>query len=212
MTAANNKSKPFLTTRELAVLAVLTALCLILALYGSIPVGPLTITTGILPVAIAAFVFGPKGGAIEGGMFGLISFLQAVQILPSKSALLVALAQLNAPLTFIQCVITRLLCGFCAGCIAWLIGRRIRLQIGAGLTGFFTAFLNTCFFMPCLFLLFGHTENIEAIRNGRGILVTMFGMITVNVICEWILTTIVASAVGTALVKAGMAGPGRRQN
>ena len=199
-----NKSNPFLTTRELAILAVLTALCLILALYGSIPVGPLTITTGIIPVAVAAFAFGPKGGAIEGGMFGLISFLQAVQILPSRSALLVALAQLNAPLTFIQCVATRFLCGLCAGCIALLIGRKIRLQAAAGIAGFSTAFLNTCFFMPCLFLLFGHSENIEAIRNGRGILITMFGMISANVICEWILTTIVVSAVGTALVKAGL--------
>ena len=199
-----NRSTSILSTRELTILAVLTALCLILALYGSIPVGPLTITTGIIPVAIAAFALGPKGGAIEGGMFGLISFLQAIQVLPSKSALLVALAQLNAPLTFVQCFVPRLLCGLLAGVIAYVIGRRARLQISGGIAGFATAFLNTAFFMPCLFLLFGHTENIETLRNGRSILLTMFGMITVNVVCEWVLTTIVVAAVGTALVRSGM--------
>lgn len=193
-----------LTTRDITLLAVLTAICFILSVYGSITLGPLSITTAIIPVAIAAFALGPKGGLIQGGLFGLISFLQCIQVFPSRSPLLVALAQMNAPLAFIQCFVPRILCGLLAGVIAFAIGRKIKVQISGGITGFATAFLNTLFFMPCLFLLFGHTENIEAIRNGRGVIATMFGMITLNVICEWILSTIVVSAIGTALVRAGL--------
>ena len=81
-----NRSTSILSTRELTILAVLTALCLILALYGSIPVGPLTITTGIIPVAIAAF-------AHVSNVLGTVNpVVRMTQLAHEHGALAVALA------------------------------------------------------------------------------------------------------------------------
>ena len=64
-----------LTSRDFTILAMLLALELILGLWNiPMPAG-LSITFNMIPVAIAAIAIGPKGGAIIGGAFGLISFL-----------------------------------------------------------------------------------------------------------------------------------------
>ena len=200
----NKKNNRSFSAGELAMLGVLIALVLVLLMWGSIPAGPLKITTAMIPVAIAAIILGVKGGAIIGGFFGLFSFLQALGALPNGSALLVSLAAINAPLTFIQCFVPRLLCGILTGVTYNAVKKRTKAPIACGIAGFGSAFYNTLFFIPCLFLLFGNAEPVMNIRNGRGVLITIAGMITINVVCEWISATIIASAVGTALRKAGV--------
>ena len=199
------KNNSAFSAAELAMLGVLIALVLILLLWGSIPAGPLKITTAMIPVAMAAIVLGPKGGAIIGAFFGLFSFLQAIGVLPNGSALLVALAGINAPFTFIQCFVPRLICGILTGLTYQAAVSRTKAPVACGIAGFGSAFFNTLFFIPCLFLLFGNSQPVMNIRNGRGVLITIAGMITLNVVCEWISATVIASAVGTALRKAGLA-------
>ena len=196
-----NNSK--LSAAELAMLGILIALVLILLLLGSSPAGPLKITTAMIPVAMAAIVLGTKGSAIIGAFFGLFSFLQAIGALPNGSALLVALAGINAPLTFIQCFVPRLLCGILTGLAYSACVKKMKAPFSCGIAGFGSAFFNTLFFIPCLFLLFGNSQPVMNIRSGRGVLVTIAGMITLNVVCEWISATIIASAVGSALRRAG---------
>ena len=69
-----------LTSRQFAIIAMLVALEVILGLWNiPMPAG-LSITFNMIPVAIAAIAMGPLGGAIIGGVFGLISFLQCFGI------------------------------------------------------------------------------------------------------------------------------------
>ena len=65
-------------TRELVLLAVLSALIIFLCFITTVVPMPsgLNITFSLIPLAIAASVLGVKGGAIAGAVFGIVSFLQ----------------------------------------------------------------------------------------------------------------------------------------
>ena len=100
----NNKTN----VRALTILALMTALVVIFSFtpIGSIPIGPLVITLNTIPVAIAAIALGPKGGAIMGGIFGLLSFLQCIGIgVPSGMGAI--LFGINPFLAFVQRFVPR---------------------------------------------------------------------------------------------------------
>ena len=91
------------STKSVVLLGLLTAVVMLFSFtpIGSIPVGPLVITLNVIPVAIAAIALGPIGGAVIGGVFGLMSFLQCFGIGVS-SAMGAVLADINPVLAFIQ--------------------------------------------------------------------------------------------------------------
>ena len=69
--------KKTLNIKVIIILGILFAWEIVFAVtpIGTIPIGPLSITLQTIPVAIAAAVLGPVGGAIIGGGFGLLSYL-----------------------------------------------------------------------------------------------------------------------------------------
>ncbi len=109
-------------TRTLAYLALLTALLMVFSFtpIGTIPIGPLSITLNIIPVAIAAIALGPIGGLIIGSVFGILSYLQCFSIgVPSGMGQI--LVGINPVLAFIQRFVPRALDGFLVGVIYyWL--------------------------------------------------------------------------------------------
>lgn len=104
--------------RSVAYLALLTALLMVFSFtpIGTIPIGPLSITLNIIPVAIAAIALGPIGGLIIGSVFGILSYLQCYSIgVPSgMGAILVGISPV---LAFIQRFVPRALDGFLVGLI-----------------------------------------------------------------------------------------------
>ena len=171
--------------RAMAILALMTALVVIFSFtpIGSIPVGPLVITLNTIPVAIAAIALGPRGGAVIGGVFGLLSFLHF---------------GISPFLAFVQRFVPRLLDGFLVGAIFRACEKKLG-KWACFLAGFCTAFLNTAFFMSALVLLFGHTEYVQNLMNGRDVLAFIVGFVGVNAVVEMVSSTLIAGVVGTAL-------------
>ena len=267
-------------TRQLVILGLMTALVLIFSMtpIGSIPIGPLSITLNVIPVAISAIAIGPIGGAIVGGVFGLFSFLQCfgVGVPSAMGEILVGISPFAA---FIQRFVPRVLDGLLAGfifrgvsslknarsyyiltgfisamfgfalfmsgmlllnydksgkynmsdemrefirtpslfvyvCIftailSFLIGYMIvsskkltQTQVACAITGFFTALLNTVFFMSALILLFGNTDYMKELIAGRNILLFVVTFVGINALFEMITTTVITTAVGSALFSA----------
>lgn len=274
------KTKKLFNTRQLVILGLMTALVLIFSLtpIGSIPIGPLSITLNVIPVAIAAVAVGPIGGAFVGGVFGLFSFLQCfgVGVPSTMGEILVNISPFKA---FIQRFIPRLLDGLLVGfifkgifslknvksyytvtgivsalfgfglfmsgmlllnydkegkykmndamrefigtpslfvfacvfiaIICFAVGYLIvsskklsQTQVACAVTGFCTALLNTVFFMSALVILFGDTEYMQGLMDGKNVLVFIVTFVGVNALFEMITTTIITAAVGTALFKA----------
>ena len=190
-------------TRQLTILALMTAMLVIFSFtpIGSIPVGPLVISLNVIPLAISAIVLGPRGGLVAGCMFGILSFLQALGIgIPSgMGAILVGI---NPVLAFIQRFVPRALDGLIIGFVFQLIGKKNKYAACA-VTGFLAAFLNTVFFMGALVLLFGNTEYLQGLIDGRSIIVFICSFVGVNAVVEMVAATLVAGAVGFALYRTG---------
>ena len=190
-------------TGKLALMGLLTAILILFSFtpIGTIPIGPLSITLNTIPIAIAAIAMGPAGGAAMGAVFGILSFLQCIGI-GVPSAMGAILFGINPFLAFIQRFIPRLLDGFLVGLI-FKGTKKAAGSVPAGfVTGFFTAFLNTLFFMSALILLFGNTEYVQELIGGRNVIVFVCAFVGINAVFEMITTTILSGAIGAALHKA----------
>ena len=203
MSNTNQKTSVF-SIKSLTLLGLLTAIVMLFSFtpIGSIPIGPLVITLNVIPIAIAAIALGPFGGAVIGGVFGLMSFLQCVGI-GVPSAMGEILFNINPFLAFVQRFVPRLLDGFLVGLLFMLLSKIGNKYAACCITGFLTAFLNTAFFMSALVLLFGNTEYMKRIMDGKSFLPFVVSFVGVNAIVEMIAATIISGAVGFALIKAG---------
>ena len=177
-----NKS---MDVRALAILGLMTALLILFSFtpIGTIPIGPLSITLNVIPVAVAAIALGPAGGLIMGCVFGLLSFLQCLGIgIPSGMG--ITLFSIDPFLAFIQRFIPRALDGFLVGVIFRALEKKPGFRPACFIAGFCSAFLNTAFFMSALVLLFGNTEYVRGLMNGRSFLVFVCAFVGVNAVVE----------------------------
>lgn len=191
-------------TTQLAILGLMTGVLLLMAYtpLGYLNIGPLAITFNMIPVAICAITLGPAGGAIAGAVFGLTSFLQCIGV-GGTSAMGAILFEINPILAFIQRFVPRLLDGFLLGYIFRALHKH-NTYMACAVTGFFSAFLNTLFFMTALVVLFGNTSYMQELMGGKNVLVFICTFVGVNAVVEMLASTIISAAVGTALFKAKM--------
>ena len=192
-------------TRQLTILGLLTGILLLMAYtpLGYLNIGPLAISFNVIPVALAAITLGPVGGAAAGAVFGLTSFLQCIGV-GGVSAMGVVLFGINPVLAFIQRFIPRLLDGLLLGYIFRGVKKASNARVGCFVTGFFSAFLNTLFFMTALVVLFGNTEYMQGLIGGKNIILFVCSFVGINAVCEMVSSTIITGAVGFALLKAGL--------
>ena len=193
-----------LTMRQFALIAVLIALEIILGLWNiPMPAG-LSITFNMIPVAIAAIVIGPKGGAMIGGVFGLISFLQCFGILGSSGLGMALIEQgANPFLMFIHRFGSRLLDGIIIGWFAKLMCGRMNAYAAHSVTGFLAALLNTLLFMSTLIWFFSDLPRMQESMAGKGFFTYIIASVGVNGVIEMAVSTILTGAVASALKKAG---------
>ncbi len=201
MTKQSRKNHVSLKTKQLSLLALLSALLVVLGLVNiPMPAG-LSITFNMIPVAIAAIVMGVPGGAIMGGVFGLISFLQCFGIL-GFSGMGAALVSVSPLLMFLQRFASRVLMGVLTALVFRAASQKTNLFAACTLTGFASAFFNTLFFMSALLLFFGKTEYMQNLMAGRSALAWVVAAVGVNGLVEMAVAALVTGAVGPALKKA----------
>ena len=189
-------------TKNLVLLALLTALLIVLAMVNIPQPAGLSITFNMIPVAIAAIAMGMPGGAIIGGAFGLISFLQCFGLV-GFSPMGAALVNISPVLSFIQRFVSRLLVGILTALVYRELKKtRMKESLRFAVTGFSAAFLNTLLFMSMLVLLFGHTEYMQEKMAGRGFITYILASVGINGLVEMVVATIATSAIGVALRKA----------
>ncbi len=189
-------------TKKLALLGLLTALVVVITPLN-IPVGALSMSMAMIPVAIAAIALGPVGGAVIGAVWGVCSFLQCFAGILGVSAMGVFTFEISPVLTFVQRFVPRVLEGFLAGWIFRIMSKLTHPKISCFITGFSTAFLNTLLFMSALIFLFGNNQEfVDKYMGDQSPIAWVVTSITVNAVPEMIASTIVAGAVGFALCQA----------
>lgn len=189
--------------KRLIMLALFSAILLVMSYtpLGYLNIGPLAITFNVIPVALAAVTLGPSGGAIVGAVFGITSFLQCMGI-GGTSAMGVILFEISPLLTFIQRFVPRMLDGFIIGYVYKGMKKITNTTVACSVAGFCCALFNTVFFMLSLVFLFGNTEYIKNLIDGRNIIIFICTFVGINAVFEMIASTLLAGAIGTALFKA----------
>lgn len=197
----NNKNAG--STKRLVLLAVFVAILLIMSYtpLGYLNIGPLPISLNVIPVALAAVTLGPIGGLIVGTVFGITSFLACLGI-GGFSQMGAILFNISPALTLVQRILPRALDGFLLGYIFRFVRKIANTHVSCFVTGFFSAFLNTAFFMTTLVLFYGNTEYMQELIAGRNIIVFICAFVGINAVCEMLTSTVITGLVGFALYKA----------
>lgn len=190
--------------RTLTRLALLVAIELVMKAVGlgSVPMGPLYMSFLTLPIAVGAITMGPMAGAVLGGVFGAVSFYDAVT---GASAMTGALFQVSPLHTFILCVGMRMLMGLLVG----LIFQGLQKADHKGTWSYFVSSmaapgLNTLLFMGYIVLAFYNCDYVQSLVANKGASNPfMFVVLLVGVqgVAEFLVSGILGGIVARAVHK-----------
>ncbi|MCL2402036.1 MAG: ECF transporter S component [Oscillospiraceae bacterium] len=183
-------------TKKMVQLAVLVAIIAIMAFtpLGFLRVGVVEITLMMIPVAVAAIVVGPAGGAIAGGAFGITSFIQCFGISPFGTALM----NINPFYTFILTIVTRILAGWIPGLIYKALVKTGNKTVSVMAASIAAPVMNTVLFVGTLILLFGQTEFIRGFGETAWQVVTF--LVGLNALIELGVGFVAGTAISRSLV------------
>ena len=197
-------NKQAMDLKMLTRLALLVAIELVMKAVGlgSVPMGPLYMSFLTLPIAVGAITMGPVAGLVLGGVFGAVSFYDAITGGPAMTS---ALFQVSPVHTFILCVVTRMLMGLCVA----LIFAALRKADQAGgwsyiLSAMMAPALNTLFFMGYIVLAFYNCDYVQGLvaKNGAANPL-MFVVLLVGIqgVAEFLVSGILGGVVARAVAK-----------
>ena len=188
----------------IAVGGLLAALVCIVSFFPIKTLG-LEITLSMVPVAIGAALYGPLMGALLGGVFGVISFLQCLGFSPFGAVLL----SIDPVKTALVCIPTRILAGLLAGLAVWAIRKVVKKKYGVlplAVGCIIAPILNTVFFMSTLCLFFFGTEFIQgfvATLGAGGVFSFIILFVGINglveILCGFLLALPLAKALSVAI-------------
>jgi uncharacterized membrane protein len=188
-------------TMRMVQLALFTAIIILMAFtpIGYIRTPALSISLIVIPVTVGAIVLGPTSGAILGGVFGITSFIQCFGIDPFG----VALLGINPILTFILCLVPRILMGWLSGILFVLLKKVDKTKVFSyAVTCFTGSLLNTILFMSTLVLFFYNTDFIQGMVSTTGAtnaLTFVIALVSFNFLIEAGVNLVAGGAVSKAL-------------
>ncbi|MEE1114634.1 MAG: ECF transporter S component [Eubacterium sp.] len=179
-TAATSKNG----VRRLAFLAVLAAVVIVLQAAVVIPVGPFTITLTLVPIIIGAILFGPAGGAILGGIFGIVVVIQVIT--GAAGAFSTMMLQQHPAATIIICILKGLLAGVVAALFFKLFSK-INFYAGVLLAAIIAPIINTGIFSIACLTIF--RELVSGALGGPSNLFMVFltTFIGINFLVEFVI-------------------------
>ena len=138
-------------TLRLVQLGLLSGLIILLQMYFVIPLpGSLTLSLVLVPIVVGAVLYGPRSGALLGGVFGVLVAVMAVQ--GRLGALTNMMVAYNALLTVAICVLKGVAAGFVPGLIAKAFKKRS--FVGIVLAAAAAPIVNTGIFVAGMLTVF----------------------------------------------------------
>ena len=200
--------KRFFTSRNIAFLAVLLALVIVLQVFASaVPIGATRISLTLIPIVLGAVLLGPLAGAFLGAAFGVVVIVVA---LTGGDPFTFTLFGDHPVLTVALCLIKGAAAGFVAGLLYKAI--RKKNEYAAVLTASLAApVVNTGLFILGA-LLMSDTLNANFVADGTTVMYFLvIGCAGVNFIIEFIVNAVASPAIYTVerVVERAIVGRGR---
>lgn len=170
-------------TQRLAVLAVLTAIVIILQAAVVIPLGPFTVTLTMLPIIIGAIMYGPLGGAVLGTVFGVIVSIQVLT--GAAGAFSTAMLEYQPAATILICLLKGIAAGLAAGAFFRLF-RKGSFYFGVVMAAVVAPVVNTGIFsLGCLTIFRSLIQDALGTGSNNLLLVFLTTFIGLNFLVEF---------------------------
>ena len=178
-------------TRRMVGLSILTALVIVLQFVAEyIKVGATPITLTLVPIVVGSALYGVRGGAWLGGVFGVVVWLMSIANIDPTGALL---WNLNPFLTTVICIGKGALAGLAAATAYRFVARK------SGIGGVFAAavvspIVNTGLFIVGVYVFFNDT--LVSWTNGTAMLpFIIFTLVGFNFLVELTLNIVLSSVI-----------------
>ncbi|MBE6807364.1 MAG: ECF transporter S component [Ruminococcaceae bacterium] len=193
-------------TLRLVQLGLLSGLIILLQAFIVIPLpGSLTLTLVLVPIVVGAVLYGPKAGALLGGVFGATVSWMAVQL--QLGLLTNMMVEYNAVLTVIICMLKGIAAGWVAGLIAAAFKNSSKPFVGILLAAAAAPIVNTGIFLLGIFTVFKDVALEWAAKpeigytGGSILYIAIFLLVGMNFVIEFAANLILAPSI-SSIVKA----------
>jgi len=191
----NNSKKT--DTRKMAVLAIFTALIIVLQVFSTfVHFGPVSITLALTPIIIGGALYGKKAGAFLGFVFGAVTLVAG--ILGWDGGFVMLLMSQSIIWAVLICLVKATAAGYFAGLIYECVAKKSEkvAVIAACVT---CPVVNTGIFM--LFMLTVFKPILESLAGGANVLYFLIVVVAgVNFLIELGVNLVLASGI-TRIIK-----------
>lgn len=184
-------TKQFFSAKNVAYFAVLTALTVVLQLFGSaIPMFGVTLNFSLIPIVLAGIFFGEWGGGLLGFISGTIVFITTAVMGGEPSTAF--LFQASPVMLTLVCIGKTTVAGFIAGLLYRLIAKKNAL-VASYVASLAVAVLNTGIYMLGMVLMKNDVASYLGTEATAGVVfITVFSLIWLNMLLEIAINLIVA--------------------
>lgn len=179
--------------RRLVVLALLTAMVVVLQLLGSfITIGTTPISLTLVPIVLGAVLLGPGAGAILGAAFGIVALGAGFSGKDMFTSMLLSVAPFW---TIVVCMAKGMLAGAVAGWIAKLLKKN--LTLGCILAALSAPIVNTGVFALGMLTVIrpGLDAFVNSIGGGNAVEILFLVLIGVNFLIEMVVNAVLSAAI-----------------
>lgn len=185
-------TQKFFSTKNIVYFAVLTALVIVLQLWGSaIQIAGVSLNLSLIPIVLGALILGIGGGALLGFISGLIVFLSGViGVEPFTNYLFI-----NHPVyTAFICLAKTTVAGAVSG-LVYKFFREKRKYLGTYLSSALVPIVNTTLFVVLTLFISGTLKSGGYVKDGDTVIYTLiFVFAGVNFLIELAINILVAPA------------------
>lgn len=182
--------------RKLTMYAILAALVVVFQVLSTfITIGPISITLALTPIIVGAAIYGWKCGAFLGFVMGIIIYIAG--LMGWDKGFVLFLAEENAILTPVLCLVKSTAAGALAGLVYQLISKK-RATVATLTSSIIVPIVNTGIFVLGILAFFYGSLNLSAAGSGKSPLgFLLVSWVGINFIIEFIVNI----ALGTAVTR-----------
>lgn len=179
------------SSKKTAILGLFTALIIALQVLSYfVKVGTFSISLTLIPIVLAAVMYGPSYGAVLGAVFGAVTFIGCITGIDAGGQMLL---QSSPVITLILTLFKGAAAGFAAGIIARPLYKNHK-TFAVILSAITAPIVNTGIFIAFLVLFFKDTLYIWAGGNNIAYYV-VFSLVGINFLIELSLNAILSPAI-----------------
>ena len=174
----------FFTTKNVALLGILTALVIVLQLFASaIPMFGITLNFSLIPIALAGILVGWLGGTIVGFVCGLVVFITMAVLGQEPST--AYFFQTSPFILTVMCIGKTTLAGTVSGLTFRLVSKYNK-HLAVGVSSIVIPIVNTSVYMLGIILMKEQASQFMGLTSSSAGLVftVVFGLIWLNFVLE----------------------------